>query len=85
MSKSYERVGENNKKYGQSTTIFSITERKTSIQILLQYERRREPKRERKTKSEQNNMRKVITHEDENFGNSQEELQKFVQEQKNVK
>ena len=27
-------------------------------------------------------MSKVITHEDENFGNSQEELQKFVQEQK---
>ena len=26
MSKSYERVGENNKKYRQSTTIFSITE-----------------------------------------------------------
>ena len=24
----------------------------------------------------------VITHEDENFGNSQEEIQKFVQEQK---
>ena len=28
-------VGENNRKDGQSTTIFSITERKTSIQILL--------------------------------------------------
>ena len=27
-------------------------------------------------------MSKVITHEDENFGNSQEELQKFAQEQK---
>ena len=27
-------------------------------------------------------MSKVITHEDENFCNSQEELQKFVQEQK---
>ena len=26
-------------------------------------------------------MSKVITNEDENFGNSQEELQKFVQEQ----
>ena len=35
LSKSYERVSENNKKYGQSTTIFSITERKTSIQMLL--------------------------------------------------
>ena len=32
---SYERVGENNKKDGQSKTIFSITERKTSIQILF--------------------------------------------------
>ena len=37
MSKSYERVGENNKKYGQSTTIFPITERKTSIHIILYY------------------------------------------------
>ena len=27
-------------------------------------------------------MSKVITHEGENFGNSQEQLQKFVQEQK---
>ena len=27
------RVGENNRKDGQSTTVFSITERKTSIQI----------------------------------------------------
>ena len=27
-------------------------------------------------------MSKVITYENENFGNSQEELQKFVQEQK---
>ena len=40
------------------------------------------PKDEKQAKSEQNNMSKVITHEDENFGNSQEELQKFVQEQK---
>ena len=31
----YVRVGENNRKDGQSTTIFSITERKTSTQILL--------------------------------------------------
>ena len=29
------RVGENNRKDGQSTTIFSITEKKTSIEILL--------------------------------------------------
>ena len=27
-------------------------------------------------------MNKVITHEDENFGNSLEEIHKFVQEQK---
>ena len=33
-------------------------------------------------KSEQNNMNKVITHEEENFGNSLEDIQKFVQEQK---
>ena len=29
------RVGENNRKDGQSTTIFSITERKTSAQISI--------------------------------------------------
>ena len=29
------RVGENNRKDGQSTTIFSITERKTSVQISM--------------------------------------------------
>ena len=40
------------------------------------------PKDQEQAKSEQDNMSKVITHEDENFGNSQEELQKFVQEQK---
>ena len=40
------------------------------------------PKHEEQAKTEQNNMSKVITHEDENFGNSQEEIQKFVQEQK---
>ena len=40
------------------------------------------PKNEKRGKSEQNNMSKVITHGDENFGNSQEEMQKFVQEQK---
>ena len=32
-------MGENSKKDGQGTTLFSITERKTSIQILLSYER----------------------------------------------
>ena len=40
------------------------------------------PKDGEQAKSEQDDMSKVITHEDENFGNSQEELQKFVQEQK---
>ena len=34
--KVYERVGENDKEDGQSTTIISITERKTGFQILLQ-------------------------------------------------
>ena len=33
------------------------------------------PKDEEQAKSEQNNMSKVITHEDENFGNSQESSQ----------
>ena len=47
-STAYEHLGENNKTYGQSTTVFSITERKNSIQqILLWCERRREPQRER--------------------------------------
>ena len=40
------------------------------------------PKDEEQAKSGQNNMSRVITHGDENFCNSQEELQKFVQEQK---
>ena len=39
------------------------------------------PMDEEQAETEQKNMSKVITHEDENFGNSQEELQKFVQEQ----
>ena len=34
--KVYERVGENEKEVGQSTTIISIAERKTGFQILLQ-------------------------------------------------
>ena len=38
------------------------------------------PKDEEQAKSGQNNMSKVITHENENFCNSQEELQKFFQE-----
>ena len=39
------------------------------------------PKDDEQAKTEQNNMSKV-THEDENFGNSKDELQTFVQEQK---
>ena len=35
------------------------------------------PKDEEQADTEQNNMSKVITHADENFGNSQEELQMF--------
>ena len=90
MSKSYERVGENNKKYGQSTTVFSITEKKIAYRYFFSMSDEEShsesefyyPKDEEQAKSEQNNMRKVITREDENFCNSQEELQKFVQEQK---
>ena len=44
--KVYERVGENDKKEGQSTTIISITERKTTFQKLLKYEHSR-PQRPR--------------------------------------
>jgi len=40
------------------------------------------PEEEEQAKTEQNNMTKVTTHEDENFSNSQEELQTFVQGQK---
>ena len=89
MSKSYERVGENNKKYGQSTTIFSITERLAYRYFFSMSDEESPsesefyyPKDEEQAKSEQNNMSKVITHEDENFGNREEKLQKFVQEQK---
>ena len=32
---SYERMGENNKKDGQSKIIFLVTERKTNIHLLL--------------------------------------------------
>ena len=35
------------------------------------------PKDEKQAKTEQNSMSEVITHEDENFGNSEEESQKF--------
>jgi len=44
------------------------------------------PEEEEQAKNEQNNMTKVTTHGDENFINSQEELQKFVQlEQKETR
>ena len=40
------------------------------------------PKDQEQAKSEQNNVSKVITHEDENFGNSQEELQSLFKNRK---
>ncbi len=40
------------------------------------------PEEDEQAKTEQNNMANVATHGDENCINSQEELQKFVQEQK---
>ena len=40
------------------------------------------PKDKEQAKTEQNNMSKVITHEDENFGNSQEELQSLFKNRK---
>ena len=40
------------------------------------------PEEDEQAKTEQNNMANVATHGDENSSNSQEELQKFVQEQK---
>ena len=40
------------------------------------------PEEEEQAKTEQNNMTKVTTQGDENFCNSQEELQKFVEGQK---
>ena len=77
-------MGGNNKKYGQSTTIFSITEiEKLAYRYFFSMNDEEShsesefyyPKDEEQAKSEQNNMSKVITHEDENFGNTQEELQ----------
>ena len=91
MSKSYESEGENNKKYRQSITIFSITERKIlayryffSVSDEESHSKSKfyYPKEEEQAKTEQNNMSKVTTDGDENFGNIQEELQKFVQELK---
>ena len=38
------------------------------------------PEEDEQAKTEQNNMTNVATHGDENSSNSQEELQKFVQE-----
>ena len=40
------------------------------------------PEEDEQAKTEQNNMANVATHGHENSSNSQEELQKFVQEQK---
>ena len=82
MSKSYEHEGENNKKYRQNITIFSISERRILayryfINISVEESHYSEselyypkPKEER-AKTEQINMSKVYTtHGDENFGNS---------------
>ena len=83
MSKSYEGEGENNKKYRQNITIFSITERRIlayryffsmSDEESLSESEFYYPKEEEQAKTEQNNRSKVTTHGDENFGNSQEEL-----------
>ena len=82
---------ENNKKFRQNITIFLITERKILAYryffSMSDEESHSEsefyyPEEEEQAKTEQNNMTKVITQGDENFSNSQEELQKFVQEQK---
>ena len=40
------------------------------------------PEENEQAKTEQNNMANVATHGNENSSNSQEELQKFVQQQK---
>ena len=83
MSKSYEREGENNKKYRQNITIFSITERKILAYIyafsMSDEESHNEsefyyPKEGEQAKTEQNNMSKVTNHGDEHFYNSQEEF-----------
>ena len=80
-----------NKKFRQNITIFSITERKPlAYRYFLSMSDEEShseselycPEEEEKAKTEQNNMTKVTTHGDENFSNSQEELQKFVQGQK---
>ena len=84
MSKRYEGEVANNKKYRQNVTIFSITERKILAYRYFFSMNDEESHRESEFyyPKEQNIMSKVTTHGDENFGNSQEELQKFVQEQK---
>jgi len=83
VSKSYEH-GRKQQKIPTNVTIFSITERKilayryffsmsdeeSHSESLFYY-----PEEEEQAKTEQNNMTKVTTHGDENFINSQEELQ----------
>ena len=93
MSKSYESRRKKNKNFWQNITIFSITERKT---LAYRYffstsdeDSHSEselycPEEEEQAKTEQNNMKKVTTRGDENFSNSQEEIQKFVQGQKSA-
>ena len=90
MSKSYERWRKQ-QKFGQNITTFSVTERKIlACQYFFSMSDEEShsksefyyPEEEEHAKTEQNNMTKVTTHGDENFSNSQEELQKFFQEQK---
>ena len=80
-------VGENNKKFRQTITIFSITEKKYLAYryffSMSDEESHSEsefyyPEGEEQAKNEQNNTTKVATYGDEKFSNSQEELQKFV-------
>ena len=56
---------------------FSTSDEESHSESELYY-----PEEEGQAKTEQNNVTKVTTHGDENFSNSQEKLQKFVQEQK---
>ena len=80
-------VGENNKKFRQTITIFSITDKKILAYryffSMSDEESHSEsefyyPEGEEQAKNEQNNTTKVATYGDENFSSSQEELQKFV-------
>ena len=84
-------TGENNKKFLQNITIFSITERRIlAYRFFFSMSDEESPSKsdfyypeeEEQAKTEQNNMTKVTTYGDQNISNSQEELQKFVHIQK---